>query len=289
MHLPGIDGVTVCRHLKSTPETALTPVLMMTGLASQEAHLSALEAGADDFLAKPIVLAELTARVRSAVRMKQCIDELDDAAGSIVMLGAMIEARDRSTEGHCRRLALYASRLGARIGLGRDDLRALEHGGYLHDLGKIAIPDALLLKAGPLTAAEYTLVKTHTVIGERLCMPLRSMRAVRPIIRSHHETLDGKGYPDALVGSTIPLLAQVIGIVDVFDALTTNRPYRDALTRADGLRDAVAGRGARKTRSMPRRGIHRHGGRPSRVGLVRVAVAAPGRATVRAHRVASCA
>jgi putative two-component system response regulator len=116
--------------------------------------------------------------------------------------------------------------------LGADDLRALERGGYLHDLGKIAVPDAVLLKTGPLTAAEYALVKSHTVVGEQLCMPLRSMKAVRPIIRSHHETLDGKGYPDGLVGSAIPLLAQVTGIVDVFDALTTNRPYRAALTHA---------------------------------------------------------
>jgi putative two-component system response regulator len=232
VHLPGADGLTVCRRLKLAPETRFTPILIMTGHAGQDAYLQALEAGADDFLAKPIMLAELRARVRSAARMKRYIDELDDAAASIVMLGATIEARDRLTDGHCQRMAQYASRLGAQIGLGQDDLTALERGGYLHDLGKIAVPDAVLFKAGPLTAAEYALVKTHPVVGERLCSPLRTLHRVRPIIRSHHETLDGQGYPDGLVGSQVPLLAQVIAVADVFDALTSDRPYRRALAPA---------------------------------------------------------
>jgi len=218
----------------------------MTGMADHEEYLKALEAGADDFLAKPIRLAELRARVRSAARMKQYVDELDNAAASIVLLGATIEARDRLTEGHCRRLAVYASQLGAHIGLGPEDLRALERGGYLHDLGKIAVPDAVLFKAGPLTTAEFELVKTHTVVGDRLCAPLRTLQRVRPIIRSHHETLDGRGYPDGLSGSAVPMLAQIAGIADVYDALTSARPYRPARTTDaayQALRDeAVAGK-----------------------------------------------
>jgi len=232
IQLPEVDGLTVCRQLKSAPETRLTPVLIMTGAPDGRHYLAALEAGADDFLAKPIARAELLARIRSAVRLKRYVDELDNAAASIVMLGATIEARDRYTKGHCQRLADSASQLGKRIGLAVEDLRALERGGYLHDLGKIAIPDAVLFKPGPLTPAERELITTHPVVGDRICAPLRTLDRVRPIIRHHHETLDGKGYPEGLRGASVPLLAQITGIADVYDALTTDRPYRGALEPA---------------------------------------------------------
>ncbi|MGH9143997.1 MAG: HD domain-containing phosphohydrolase [Vicinamibacterales bacterium] len=240
VQLPGVDGLTICRQLKAAPETRLTPVLVMTGHASQERYLSALDAGADDFLTKPIALTELHARVRSAVRMKGYVDELDDAAASIVMLGATIEARDYYTEGHCHRLGDYASRLGRRIGLMDDDLRALDRGGFLHDLGKIAIPDSILFKPGRLDAAEFAQIKTHPLVGDRICSPLRSLERVRPIIRSHHETLDGRGYPDGLHGNAVPLLAQIMGVVDVYDALTTDRPYRRALSKASACETLIA-------------------------------------------------
>jgi putative two-component system response regulator len=119
--------------------------------------------------------------------------------------------------------------LGERLALRADDLETLLRGGYFHDLGKIAIPDAILLKPGPLTRDEYLKVQEHTVVGDRLCGDLRALRHVRPIVRSHHERLDGSGYPDGLKGDAIPMLAQIIGIVDVYDALTTTRPYRAAL------------------------------------------------------------
>jgi putative two-component system response regulator len=230
VNMPEQDGLAVCRRLKSTPETNLIPVLIMTGYSDPRAHLEALEAGADDFLPKPLAVPELRARVRSASRMKGYIDELDNAAASIVMLGATIEARDRHTNGHCQRLAEYASALGRRIGLGVHDIRALEQGGFIHDLGKVAIPDAVLFKPGPLTRSEYELVKTHPVVGERICVPLRTLQRARSIVRSHHETLDGQGYPDGLHGGAVPLVAQVTGIADVYDALTSDRPYRPALT-----------------------------------------------------------
>jgi putative two-component system response regulator len=235
VHLPGVDGLTVCRQLKAAPETCLIPVLVMTGDSARESHLNALEAGADDFLEKPLALRELRARLRSASRMKRYVDELDNAAASVLMLGAAIEARDRLTNGHCRRLAEYASALGQRIGLDRGDVSALEQGGYIHDLGKIAIADDVLFKPGPLTRHEYDLVKAHPLVGERICAPLRTLERSRPIIRSHHETLDGKGYPDGLRGTAVPLLAQVTGIADVYDALTTDRPYRRALRQALAL------------------------------------------------------
>jgi len=235
VELPGVDGLSICRRLKSAPETRLIPVLIMTGGGDQTRHLRALEAGADDFLQKPISLAELKPRVRSAIRLKKYVDELDDAAASLVMLGATIEARDRYTQGHCERLADYGLRLGRRLGLDSGDLSAIERGGFLHDLGKIAIPDAVLFKPGSLTREEFTVVKTHPVVGERICWPLRTLERVRPIIRHHHELLDGSGYPDGLRGSAIALTAQIIAIADVYDALTTDRPYRRAVTPEQAL------------------------------------------------------
>jgi putative two-component system response regulator len=235
VELPGIDGITVCRQLKSDIRTRLTPVLMMTGGGDEDRHVRALEAGADDYLKKPITMAQLRPRVRSAIRLKQYVDELDNAAASLVMLAATIEARDPHAQGHCERLADYGKRLAQRVGLRGEDLRAIERGGFLHDLGKIAVPDAVLFKPGPLTADEFAIIKTHPSVGERICMPLRTLAPVLPIIRQHHERLDGTGYPDGLRGSAIALTSQIIAFADVYDALTSDRPYRSALAPADAL------------------------------------------------------
>ena len=227
--LPRIAGIEVCERLKRDPVTRLIPVVMLTGLADREHRLAGIAAGADDFLRKPYDLEELRARVRSLARLKQYTDELDSAASVITSLALTVEARDASTDGHCQRLALYATALGRAIGVTAEELGALERGGYLHDVGKIGIPDSVLLKPGPLTDDERLLMQQHTVIGERLCGNLRSLASVRPIVRWHHERLDGSGYPDALCGNAIPLTAQIVGVVDVFDAVTTARPYRGAL------------------------------------------------------------
>jgi len=246
VELPHLDGLSICRQLKNMPETALIPVLIMTGQVGSQHHIAALEAGADDFLPKPTSVAALRARLRSAIKLKRSIDGLDDAAGSILMLASALEARDPSTKGHCDRLADYGVRLGRRLGLGMEDLRALHLGGYLHDLGKVAVPDAVLFKRDRLTAAEYDLIKAHPVVGDRICAPMRTLQHVRPIIRSHHELLNGSGYPDGLAGSAVPLLAQIIGIVDVYDALTTERPYKQAMSAdhafAELRREAAEGK-----------------------------------------------
>jgi putative two-component system response regulator len=233
--LPGLDGMAVCRQLKSDVRTRLTPVLMMTGSADEDRHVRALEAGADDFLKKPVTMAKLRPRVQSAIRLKRYLDELDNAAASLIMLAAAIEARDPDTQGHCERLADYGMRLAKRVGLGYEDLRAIHRGGFLHDLGKVAIPDAILFKRGPLTSDEFAIIKTHPSVGERICMPLRTLVDVRPIIRQHHELLDGRGYPDGLRGSAIALTSQIVGFVDVYDALVSDRPYRRALEPATAL------------------------------------------------------
>jgi putative two-component system response regulator len=247
IRMPRCDGFGLCRELKSTASTRLIPVVLMTGASEADDRIQALEAGATDLLGKPIDLPELKARVRSLVQLKQFTDELDSAEVVLKTLALMIEARDAYTQGHCERLARYATALGERIGLSESDLVALTKGGYFHDLGKIAIPDSILLKPGPLTPEEFERMKEHAVIGEKLCGDLRALHDVRPIVRHHHEHLDGSGYPDHLVGDDVPRLAQIIGIVDVYDAITTDRPYRSALSQAaafTALRDEV-GRGWR--------------------------------------------
>jgi putative two-component system response regulator len=243
--MPGMDGFEVCRRIKANPATRLTPVVLVTGLGAREDRIRGIEAGADDFLTKPPALAELTARVRSLVRLKRFTDELESAESMVVSLAMTIEARDAYTEGHCERLARFATALGQQLGLDDADLAALYRGGYLHDVGKVAVPDAVLLKEGPLSEQERVVMQRHPIVGDRLCSGLRSLQRVRPIVRHHHERLDGTGYPDRLAGAAIPLLAQIIAIVDVFDALTTVRPYRRTLTTAEASEEllAEAGRG----------------------------------------------
>jgi putative two-component system response regulator len=227
--MPQVDGFQACRKIKQDASTRLIPVVLVTSLDDTASRIRGIEAGADDFVTKPFNALELRARVRSLLRIKSYTDDLDGAESVIVSLAMTIEARDSTTAGHCQRLVRYASALGRTLGLDEDDVSVLARGGFLHDIGKVGIPDAVLLKPGPLTPAEYELIKQHTVIGDRLCGELRSLRRVRRIVRHHHERLDGSGYPDGLTGDATPLLAQIMGIVDVFDALTSDRPYRAAL------------------------------------------------------------
>ena len=243
--MPGLSGFEVCRRLKQNLGTRLIPVVLITALQDPADRVQGIEAGADDFLSKPFDESELRARVRSLISLKRYTDELDSAEQVIVSLALTIEARDKYTDGHCHRLAASATALGARLGLGSGDLEALRRGGFLHDLGKIAVPDAVLLKAGPLTDAERDVVRRHPVTSDELCGHLKVLRRVRPIVRHHHERLDGTGYPDGLRGDAIPLLAQIMSIVDVYDALTTDRPYRQAW---------FAGRACDELRGEARRG-----------------------------------
>ncbi|MEQ1759737.1 MAG: HD domain-containing phosphohydrolase [Vicinamibacterales bacterium] len=232
--MPRMDGLEVCRRLKADPDVRLTPVVLVTGLSEVSDRIRGIEAGADEFLTKPVHPHELRARITALTHVKSLIDELDSAEAAFMTLALTIEARDPNTNGHCERLAERAVRLGRTLGLADEDLAALHRGGYLHDVGKIGVPDAVLLKPGPLTTEEFAVMKTHPDIGDALCAPLRSLRSVRPIVRCHHERIDGSGYPQGLRGDEVPLLAHLVGIVDVYDALTSKRPYRDA------LRDEVA-------------------------------------------------
>jgi putative two-component system response regulator len=227
--MPELNGFEVCRRIKRNPETRLLPVILVTGRGESDDRVAGIDAGADDFVTKPFVIAELTARVRALMRLKQYTDQLDSAESLMLFLALTIEARDPYTHRHCERLADYAAALGTAVGLTQSQLTTLYRGAILHDVGKIGIPDAILLKPGRLTPTEFVTMQSHTIIGDRLCAQLRSLDDVRPIVRHHHERLDGGGYPDKLRGDDIPLLAQIMNIVDAFDAMTTNRPYRAAM------------------------------------------------------------
>jgi putative two-component system response regulator len=235
VHMGGMNGVDLCARIKGDPRWALLPVVILTALTDLDARVAGLAAGADDFFSKPFELLELRARVAALLRVKTLLDQLERAENVITTLGATIEARDVYTSGHCERLARYAVALGSALGVPESLRRALRLGGYLHDLGKIAVPDAILLKPGPLTLSEREQVNLHPGVGADLVRGLHTLDDVRPIIRHHHERWGGGGYPDGLRGEAIPLGARIMSVVDVYDALRTARPSKAPLSEAETL------------------------------------------------------
>lgn len=227
--MPRRSGFAVCRALKSNPDTRLIPIVLVTGLLASEDRIQGIESGADDFISKPVNKEELLARVRSLLKLKQFTDELEHAETVLFTLALSIEAKDPYTEGHCDRLSQSSEALAKRLSLTEEERIALRRGGVIHDIGKVAVPDQILLKPGPLTPEERKIMERHTVVGAGICSPLKSFRSVLPIIRHHHEKMDGSGYPDGLKGDAIPLTARILQTVDIYDALTTDRPYRKAL------------------------------------------------------------
>jgi cyclic di-GMP phosphodiesterase len=233
--MPRESGFSVCRAVKSRSTTRQVPVVLMAQLAGAEDRVHGIEAGADDFLSKPVRKEELLARVKSLVRLKRIGAELECAETVLLTLAGNIEAKDPYTAGHCERVSRYSAALAEQIGLPEDQRLALRRGGMVHDIGKVVVPDQILLKPGPLSAEERRLMETHTSVGEHICAPLKSFGNILPIIRSHHEHQNGSGYPDHLTGDQIPLTARILQIADVYDALTTDRPYRAALTHEQAL------------------------------------------------------
>ena len=235
VHLGAMSGIELCARLKADPRYELMPVVILTAVGDLEARVAGLAAGADDFFTKPVEFVELRTRLAALLRVKMLLGQLERAEAVITTLALTIEARDPYTLGHCDRLSRYAVALGEALGLDHEMIRALRLGGYLHDLGKIAVPDGILLKPGPLDPIEQERIRAHPGAGSDLVLGLRSMELVRPIMRHHHEKWDGSGYPDGLKGEAIPLGARIISVVDVFDALHTERPYKPALSRRDAV------------------------------------------------------
>jgi putative two-component system response regulator len=228
--MPNMNGFEFCKKLRENIDTRLLPVIAITSLDQSTDKIMGIEAGVNDFLTRPFDIFELVARVKNHVRLKKYIDELENAEKVIFSLANAVESRDSYTGSHCQRMADYATMFSKYLELSEDDIKNAERGGFLHDIGKIMIPDSILLKDSHLTSEEWEIMKKHPEEGARICQPLQSLKDVLPIIRWHQERWDGSGYPDGLRGTEIPLLARIISTIDCFDALTTKRPYRRALT-----------------------------------------------------------
>lgn len=241
INMPGLNGYDVCSRLKGTEATRLIPIIFLTSMSDLEDKLRGIEVGADDFLTKPFRKVELLARVKSLLRFKRLNDRLENAENVLFALANAIEAKDPYTEGHIFRVATLALKLGRRLALSAEHQESLWKGGILHDIGKIGVPDAILNKAGRLNPEEIAQMQVHVVVGERICQPLRSIRYLLPVIRHHHEKFNGTGYPDGLQGETIPITARIVGIVDMYDALVTDRPYRPRLSREEAFAILRAG------------------------------------------------
>ena len=241
--MPRLDGIAVCQRLKAHPVRRLIPIVILTASNDRDMRLRGITAGADDYLSKPFDARELLVRTKVLLRDRFLNTRLDATEGVLFALARAVEARDRYTIYHAERVGRYSEAIGTAHGLDQNDATLLYEGGVLHDLGKIAIPDAILLKPGPLTEDEFAVMKTHSIEGERICLSLRSVTHYLPIIRHHHERIDGGGYPDHLLGTTIPLGARIAAIADAWDAMVSDRPYRRGLQREEALRRLHANAG----------------------------------------------
>lgn len=233
--MPEIGGFEFCRRVKANRRTQLIPILLVTNLNGVENEVAGLESGADEFLTKPLHPLIVRTRVRAMLRNKLAVDSLEEAETILFAMAQTIEQRDKETSNHCQRLAALSVALGLAIGLPEEDLQALHRGGFLHDIGKIAVPDEILFKQGKLTDEEWVVMRGHTLAGEAICRPMKSLSLVLPVIRNHHERWDGTGYPDALAGEEIPLLARILQLADIYDALTSTRSYKKAYSQAKAL------------------------------------------------------
>jgi putative two-component system response regulator len=239
-NLTDMDGLECCRQIKAMRRSEFVPVLIVAGFTCAEDEIAGIEAGADEYMVKPLHPQVFRARISALIRHKAAVDRLEEAESILFALALTVEKRDSATAGHCQRLALYSVAFGIRLGLAEDQLLALHRGGYLHDIGKIVVPDAILYKPGKLNEEEWLVMKTHSVRGEDICRPMHSLAPVLPIIRNHHERWDGSGYPDGLEGQKIPLLARVLQLADAFDALCSDRPYKKAFPREESIQTLLS-------------------------------------------------
>lgn len=236
LELPRVKGDEVCRRLKSHSGTRSIPVIMITGQSTLQSKADACGYGADDFLPKPFHQLEVATRCRSLLRIKRLIEERDSAETVVFALARTVEAKSPYTLGHSERVMQHSLCLARALGVAEAECEVLQKGALLHDIGKISIPDAILDKPDRLTPEEFRMVQQHPMQGVRIIEPLRSLRETLPLIRWHHERMDGQGYPDGLTGDAIPLLVRVLSVADVYDALASDRPYRPSLSHEQCLR-----------------------------------------------------
>ena len=228
--MPGINGFELCKKLKSQTDKYFFPVILLTALNDKKSRITGIESGADDFISKPFDVLELLTKVRSLLKLKELHEELDHSENIIFSLVIAMEASDYYTKGHSTRVGDLARDFGSFLGFPEKELQTLKKAGVLHDIGKIGFSEQILRKPNKLTEDETNIIRKHPLIGESICRPLLSMQNVLPAIRSHHERWDGTGYPDALRGDDIPLIARILGILDSYDAMISIRPYRDKRT-----------------------------------------------------------
>ena len=233
--MPGMSGYEVCKILKSDKELRFIPVIVVTALSEMDDKLKAIDLGADDFLIKPFNKMELASRIRSLLRVKSLYDDLDSSESILFSLAQAIETKDPYTRGHSERVARYARKLAVAIGLSELEQEQIWRGGLLHDIGKIGISEVILHKSGPLTTEEMDHIRTHPQKGYEICCRLKSLMPSLTVIKNHHERFDGCGHPDRLECEKIPLFARITSIVDSFDAMTTDRPYRKAMKFAEAI------------------------------------------------------
>jgi len=234
--MPGMNGYELCRRLKERYGTRFFPVILVTSLTELEDKIAGLEAGADDFISKPFKTIELMTRVNSLLKLKRFQEELDHSESIILTLAVALDAKDPYTKGHSERVGNLSQEFAAFIGLPEREQVLLKKAGIIHDIGKIGVGDTILHKRETLTEEELRAIEEHPVIGEKICRPLHSLRAILPAIRHHHERWDGRGFPDGLKGEDIPVMARILFIIDSFDAMVSERPYRSGGTVEEVLR-----------------------------------------------------
>jgi putative two-component system response regulator len=234
--MPRMDGFELCRRIKQDSHTRLVPVVMLTALDDIPSKVKAIESGADDFMNKPPNQTELFARIKSLINLKRANSKMTSIHNVIFSLANAVEAKDGYTQGHVERVSDLAVGIGRQIGVTESEIEALKLGGALHDIGKVAVPNLILNKPGPLSPEEWEIMKKHTDIGFKICLPLKdNLGMALSVVRHHHEKLDGTGYPDGLTGDQIPVVARIMAVVDIYDALITDRPYRKGMPPADAF------------------------------------------------------
>ncbi len=234
--MPKVSGYEVCQQIKKNKKTQLIPVIIVTALKDLNDKIKAIEIGADDFLLKPFNKLELITRIKSLLKLKELYDDVEMSEDIIFALAEMLEAKDIYTRGHSERVARYSVALAKFVGLSDPEQELIRRGALLHDIGKIGVREQVLNKPDKLSQEELAHIRSHPARGCELCKTLKSLQSSLSIIRHHHERADGRGYPDAIQLNEITTGARIVSIVDSYDAMTSNRPYRKGIPPTEAIK-----------------------------------------------------